>query len=179
MGIASVIWISLKLLLSSGYATKHLRTVKEPRRENAMGKDGGGGHHWQVHEYKVDKVDLGMGFVRAKFYQIMFFSPRREKCNIKAISEEKYAESVCKGPTVNYMSAAVKFRFKATIEMPKIVWNMRRRKTNVLDTQKKTIFFTALTSSWVLRKLRQRWQLSSGWFPQHFLCITSSVLHAE
>lgn len=45
---------------------------------------------------------------------------RREKCNIKAISEEKYAESVCKGPTVNYMSAAVKFRFRATIEIQKI-----------------------------------------------------------
>ena len=36
---------------------------------------------------------------------------RREKCNIKAISEEKFAESVCSGPTVNYMSSAVKFRF--------------------------------------------------------------------
>ena len=47
-------------------------------------------------------------------------STRREKCNIKAISEEKYAESVCKGPTVNYMSAAVKFRFRATIEIQKI-----------------------------------------------------------
>ena len=48
------------------------------------------------------------------------FLTRREKCNIKAISEEKYAESVCKGPTVNYMSAAVKFRFRATIEIQKI-----------------------------------------------------------
>ena len=36
---------------------------------------------------------------------------RREKCNIKAISEEKFAEAVCSGPTVNYMSAAEKFRF--------------------------------------------------------------------
>ena len=42
---------------------------------------------------------------------MMMITFRREKCNIKAISEEKFAKAVCSGPTVNYMSAAEKFRF--------------------------------------------------------------------
>ena len=89
-----------------------------------------------MHEYKVDKVDLGMGFVRAKFYQIMFFSPRREKCNIKAISEEKYAESVCKGPTVNYMSAAVKFRFRPQLKYQRKFKIQKNKGLKYEDTKK-------------------------------------------
>ena len=131
------------MLFYSGDAAKHLCAVKEPGGENAVGKDGGGGHNWQVPSDKVDKVPADkvdkvdkvptdkndkVEKVPADIEEsFTFWSDwpacecdlthcslwlRREKCNIKAISEEKYAESVCSGPTVNYMSAAVKFRFE-------------------------------------------------------------------
>ena len=63
-----------------------------------------------------------IGFRRPAHKKGLFISilmTRRERCNIKGITEENFAETICSGPTLNYMCNATKFRLNNTIREKK------------------------------------------------------------
>ena len=63
-----------------------------------------------------------IGFRRPAHKKGLFISilmTRRERCNIKGITEENFAETICSGPTLNYMCNATKFRLNNTIRETK------------------------------------------------------------
>jgi len=95
--------VSIKMVAKKADGTvvkKLFKPIEDSRRD---GVDGQRTHTFVLSKNREERVQWHE-------MEVVVIVDRRTKCNIKAISGQKFAQAVCTGPTMSYLNNATKFR---------------------------------------------------------------------